>query len=121
MGVTTGIHTKGYAAAAAVEARRIVKYGAADGVVVKSAAATDFHIGVSQDLDRASGETVDVVKLGTAEVDFGGTVTRGASVTSDASGKAVLATTGQRAIGFAEVSAVNGDTGTIDVLPHTAA
>lgn len=121
MGVTTGILTKGYAAEAAVEARRIVKFGAADGVVAKSAAATNFHIGVSQDLDRAANETVDVVMLGIAEVDFGGTVTRGASVTSDASGKAVLATTGQRAVGFAEVSAVSGDTGTIMVHPHTAA
>src|SRR5690349_13265873 len=123
MGVTTK-HAliKSYTAGGAITKRRICKVGAADGAALQSSAATDFHIGVALDISAASGERLDVVMANAiAEVDFGGTIARGASVTSDASGKAVTATTGQRAVGWAEVSGVSGDVGTVIIQPHTAA
>jgi ribosomal protein S8E len=122
MGITTSGLTKPYTAGGTIAKRRIVKFGAADGVVLQAAAATDLLIGVSTDLGSASGERQDVFMVGNiAEVDFGGTIARGASVTADASGKAVAAATGNIAIGYAEVSGVSGDVGTIVIARHVSA
>ena len=121
MGISTNGITKPYTAGGTIAARRIVKYGAADGIVVQSAGATDLHVGVSTDLGSASGERQDVFMIGNiVEVDFGGTITRGTAVTSDATGKAVAAVTGNKAVGFAEVSGLAGDVGTVIINPHTA-
>ena len=122
MGKSTGFLTKGYTATTAIPARTLVKFGGADGTVVPSAAATDSGIGVSSDIDTAVGERCDVFMNGNiAPVVFGGTITRGAAVTSNATGQAVAAATGNRAVGSAEVSGVSGDIGTIIISPHTAA
>lgn len=110
-------------AAAAIPKRRIVKFGAADNAVLLSAgaAATEFSIGVTTEVDAITGETVDVVRGGLADVEYGGTVTRGQPVTSDATGRAVAAAPGagtnNRIIGFAEVSAVVGDIGAVSINP----
>jgi hypothetical protein len=106
---------------AAVSPYRIVKFGAADGGYVQSAAATDFHVGVCESVGPASGERMDVVKSGIADVEYGGAVTRGGPITSDANGKAVAAApaagSNVRIIGFAEVSAVAGDIGAALIAP----
>lgn len=105
----------------AIAAYRIVKPGAADGGYLQAAAATDFLMGVCESVGPASGERLDVVKAGIADVEFGGTVTRGGPVTSDASGRAVAAAPGAganvRIIGFAEVSAVVGDIAAVWIEP----
>jgi hypothetical protein len=112
---------KNYLAEAAISAYRIVKPGTSDGNVLQGAAATDFLMGVCESVGPALGERCDVVKSGIADVEFGGAVTRGAAVTSDANGKAVAAApaagSNVRIIGFAEVSAVAGDIGPILVAP----
>ena len=109
---------KNYTAEAAIAAYRIVKPGAADGGVLQAAAATDALMGVTGSVAPASGERVDVIKSGIAQVELGGTVTRGGPITADASGKGVAAApsagSNNRLIGFAEVSGVSGDI--IDVL-----
>lgn len=108
-------------AEAAIAAYRIVKPGAADGGYLQAAAATDFLMGVCESVGPASGERLDVVKAGIADVEFGGTVTRGGPVTADANGKAVAAAPGAganvRIIGFAEVSAVAGDIAPVWIEP----
>ena len=81
-------------------------------------------IGVSDmSADVASGGRCDVRLSGVAEVDAGGTITRGALITSDASGKAVAAApaTGvnNRVIGFALASAVSGDIVDVFLTPST--
>lgn len=105
--------TKSYRAEAAVTKRRIVKMGTADGSVLLGAAATDLIFGVSAEIDAAITEPCDVHVAGIAEVEFGGTVTRGGPVTSDATGRAVAAAPGagvnNRIVGFALRSAVVGD------------
>lgn len=112
---------RNYVAEAAINPYRIVKFGTADGNVVQAAAAADALMGVCESVGPAIGERVDVVKSGIADVEFGGTVTRGAPLTSDSVGRAVAAAPGAganvRIIGFAEVSAVVGDIGPVLIAP----
>lgn len=113
--------TKNFIAEAAVAARRIVKFGTADGQVVQAAAATDAGFGVADLAQTTTGGRVDVHVAGIADVDFGGTVTRGGLVTADASGKAVAAAPGagvnNRVIGIALAGAVAGDIAPVLLQP----
>lgn len=104
---------KSYVTSARVENRRLVKF-TADGVVAHATAATDAVIGVVDCPGGAdAGERVDVVRLGFADVEFGGIVARGAAFTAGANGKAVAAApaTGANAFtyGRAEVTTADGD------------
>lgn len=97
---------------------RIVKHGNADAFAVQGAAAADLTFGVSDSLGaEAANDPLDIIRLGIAEVSYGGTITRGQPLTSNASGQAVVATAGQRYIGFAEVSGVAGDRGSVFIAP----
>lgn len=107
-------------AEAAISAYRIVKVGAADGQVLTAAAATDLSIGVVENVAPAIGERCSVVMVGVAEITLGGTVARGAAVTSDASGRAVTASAGNRRIGIALASGVVGDVVEVLLSPGTA-
>lgn len=109
------IFTKTYEAEGAINGYRLVKFGAADGGVLQASAATDALIGVAKPLDEAyaSGDRLEVVRAGIAEVEYGGTVTRGDNLTSDANGKAITAAYGEQIIGRAEVSGVSGDIGSV--------
>lgn len=108
-----------YNAGAAVAPHRIVKHGGSDSEAIQAAAATDALIGVSDQLGAdASGDPLDVIRSDLGEVEYGGNVTRGNPLTSDADGKAVAATTdGARIVGFAEVSGVDGDIGSVHIAP----
>ena len=87
--------------------------GTADGTVVQASGATAPIIGVSDELDAAADERVDVHVLGVARVVAGGTLSRGTLVTSDAQGRAVAAapSTGANAYvaGVVLVAAAAGD------------
>jgi hypothetical protein len=117
--------TKNYTSDAAIPARRIVKYGSADGHVNLAAVSTDYLMGVSDLGCTAAGDRVDIILGGIAYVEYGGTVTRGQPLTSDLSGKAIEALSligGGGApyvyfIGFAEVSGVSGDIGAVRICP----
>lgn len=119
--MSNALLTKSYIAAAAVAAFRIVKFGASDYEVEQGAAAADSLVGVSDELGAALGDRVDVVRSGLADVEYGGAVTQGDELTSDANGKAVVAAPGAganvRIIGMAEVSGVAGDIGSVSVNP----
>ncbi|MFA5825837.1 MAG: capsid cement protein [Gallionellaceae bacterium] len=125
----------------AIAAHRIVKFGAADGGVLQASAATDAMFGVSAELSALTGERCDVIKLGDADVEYGGAVTRGDELTADADGKAITATrhthtentaaayaqnaatgtaTLPRIIGVANVSGVLGDIGSVAIAPAFA-
>lgn len=113
--------TVNYTADAAVPARTIVKWGAADNSVAVAGAATDYLLGVSELGCTAANDRVDIIKEGIVNVIFGGTITRGQPVTSDASGHAVAAApsagSNVRIIGFAEISGVSGDIGLVYLAP----
>lgn len=106
--------TKTYVAGAAITRRRIIKFDVVDGQVVMGAAANDSLIGVSDmSADVTSGSRAEVRLTGVAEVEAGGTIARGAPVTSDATGRAVAAAPAaginNRIIGFAMAAYVIGD------------
>lgn len=51
---------------------RIVKFGAADGSYLQAAAVSDALCGVNESLAVSAGERVDIIKIGIADVEFGG-------------------------------------------------
>lgn len=87
---------KSFLGSVAIAAYTIVKFGAADDTVSPSAAATDLHLGIANELglsatDVTNGSMVDITIDGIAELKLGGVVTRGQKLTSDASGQGVAA------------------------------
>lgn len=114
--------SKTYVAGGAINPYRILKWGASNGVVLQAAGATDLLVGVVNSVRAlASGERTEMVRAGIAEVEYGGTVTRGQPLTSDASGRAVAATLDPvnppNIIGIAEESGVVGDIRPVMLVP----
>ena len=112
---------RNFKAEGAIPKFTIVKSGSADGQMLSAAAVADKLMGIATDIDAAINERVDVILGGVADVLYGGAVTRGDPVTTDANGRAVTAApaagVNNRIIGFALVSGVLGDVGQINVLP----
>lgn len=103
-----------YVADAAIAINRLVKFGTGDRAVAQSAAATDFTIGVVNEVAVVAGERVDVERMGIAWVEAGAAIPRGSPITSDAVGRAVVAApaagVNNRIVGFAdETAAAAGD------------
>jgi hypothetical protein len=113
---------KTFNSGAAIARSRIVQFGADDRTVIQSAAANNSHIGVSDDVATpAAGEPVDVVLHGVATVEYGGAVTRGALLTADSVGRAIVATaaagTNVRIAGIAMVDGALGERGSVLLSP----
>lgn len=122
MGRTTTGLIKSLEATTAVPKRTLVKLGAADGIGVPAVDGTAYIAGVSADVDIAIGERISVQMVGCiADVIYGGNVTRGDPLTADASGRAITAApaAGVNAfiVGYAEVSGVLADIGSLYVMP----
>lgn len=111
---------KNYTAGAAIAACRFVKHGAADGAAIQSTDASVPVLGISEQLATPSGDQADVIKLGLAYLELGGSVTRGNILIPDANGKGIAATivagTEQHAGAIAEVSGDAGDTIPVQVI-----
>lgn len=109
-----------HTASGAITANRFVKFGSGDRIVSQTTAATDAILGVSN-LGAADGKDVDVVTTGVFPVTYGGTVTRGDLLTSDSSGRAIVAApaagVNHRIGGMAMVSGVVGDLGSVRLSP----
>jgi Uncharacterized conserved protein (DUF2190) len=91
------------------------------GLAVTAASAGVRIDGVSI-TDAASGKAVSLAYLGRVPVTAAGTIALGALVTTNASGNALTATTGQIIAGIAMEAAVSGQVFTIDLrLDGTAA
>ena len=85
---------KTYDAGATINEYRIAKFGSSDSVVLQADASTNKFAGVfclPKGATAATGESVDVIKSGIADVDYGGTITVGDRLTSNADGKAISA------------------------------
>ena len=112
---------KNFVAEAAIAAYRIVKLGAADGQVLQAAAVGDALMGVQNEVNPAINERTDIIVSGIAEVHYGGAVTRGDWLTTDANGKAIAAAPGagvnNNVIGRALVSGVLDDIGQVLIAP----
>ena len=86
----TDMFIKSYRATAAIAKHRLVRASAsADATITQAAAAADPIMGVHGSLAAAANDVTDVVCGGYATVEYGGPVTRGAPLTSDASGRAI--------------------------------
>jgi len=113
--------TKNYVAEGAITAFRIVKRGTSDDEVLQGAAAADKVFGIAGELGADIGERIDINQGGQPDVEYGGVVSRGDELVSDANGKAVKAAPAAganvRIIGFASVDAADGDIGPMDYAP----
>ena len=81
---------KGFTAGGAINPYRIVRFSAAETVVL-AAAATESMFGVNTDLVIVSGERVEVMTQGIAWVEAGAAIAQGALVTADSVGRGVTA------------------------------
>jgi hypothetical protein len=100
----------------------IAKQGTDDNQAAKSDAAAATGLGVvCQPGDVADEERIDITMMGEAEVLCAGAIAAGRSFTSDANGKAVLASTGERAIGIVRETGAAARIVPCVVCPHTAA
>jgi len=96
-----GVFIKSYRAEVAIPGRTVVKFGSAGGVVPATAAA-DAAIGITDQLDAAVGDMVDVIMSGSAEAKLAGAVSAGDPVRGGAGGAvAAAAGAGNVAIGYA--------------------
>lgn len=85
---------KTYDAGGTINEYRIAKFGSSDSVVLQADASTNKFAGVfclPKGATAATGDSVDVIKSGIADVDYGGTITVGDRLTSNADGKAISA------------------------------
>ncbi len=111
MSSTPRPHISAFLAGAAITKGMAVKIGADENHVVKSAAATDKHIGIAQNDAAASGDVVEVALPGgggkaLAQAD----IVAGMLLTSHTDGKLKkIATLSDRVIGMALSDAVAGD------------
>lgn len=118
-------------AAAVMNPCRIVKFGSADYEIIQATdgsapmAGVIVETGIETGQAYASGDRVDVIRDGMANVVLGDTVARGKWLTADANGKAVEATivagSEVHVIGRAEVSGVAGDVIPMYVQPGVIA
>ena len=113
MGQTAGIEKSVKCTAAVATAYLIAKPGADDDTFSQATASTEDLVGVFQHITTAAGEEIRLMLTGISKVKLGGTVTRGALLTSDANGKAVaigaVAGTNYASIGRALASGVADD------------
>lgn len=96
----------------AILPNRFVTVGTTTGTVKQAVAATTVIIGSSTEVATDAGETAETFIELVPQVEYGGTVTYGAPLTSDSDGKAIVATiTGQFIAGYAMSAGVVGDIG----------
>ncbi len=91
---------KNFTASAAIARNRIVVL-AANGTVAQAANATTPELGISQELDVAANERVDVTLLGIEQLTLGAAVNAGQLVTSDAQGRGIVAAADNNIVGMA--------------------
>lgn len=113
---------KAFTSEAALVAYRIVMFGADDTHVTPATASSDALIGVTGAVvPNAAESPADIILSGATEVEYGGAVTRGDLLTSDASGRAITAAPAAganvRIIGTAMSSGVLGDIGSVHIIP----
>ncbi|MBK5957399.1 hypothetical protein CCR97_04140 [Rhodoplanes elegans] len=114
---------KSFTADAAIRGNRLVAFHASKHAAIEAASNTAVGLGVSTSTGAKAAGQVDVIQLGLAEVVAGGNLTRGARVTSDDQGRAVVvpapavAAATVTVFGIVQAAAVEGDIVPILVAP----
>lgn len=124
IGATAGIEKSVKCTALLATAFLIAKPGADDDTFSQATASTEDLVGVFQHTTAVAAEEVRLMLSGISRVKLGGTVARGALLTSDANGKAVVlgavAGTNYAVIGRAMASGVADDIIPVLLTPHRA-
>lgn len=118
IGQTSGMEKSVKCTAVIGTAFTIAKPGADDNTYSLAAGATDALLGIFQHITTVVGEAVRLMLSGISPIVYGGVITRGDPLTSDANGKAVKAVAGQNIIGYATVSGVLNDVGYCLISPQ---
>jgi hypothetical protein len=101
---------KSFLAEGAILRNRWIKPGTAAGSILTAAAATDLIIGVSSNIvDTETADMADGILQGIANLKLGGTVTYGARLSSDSSGRGITASGQVRVGGIAMAAGVVND------------
>lgn len=109
---------KTFIAGGAIAENRIVQFGASDREALQATAATQKFAGVAglpKGTSAVTGEPIDVIKSGVADVIYGGNVSVGDVLTTDNQGRAVVAADGNSIIGIAQITGVSGDLGAVQI------
>lgn len=108
---------KTFIAGGSIAKNRIVKFGADDRLALQATAALEKFAGVSEvpGVSAITGDPIDVIKSGIANILYGGAVTVGDFLTSDDEGRAVVAADGDSLIGVAQITGVEGDLGAVQI------
>lgn len=117
MGATTGLEKTQKCTAAIATAFTIAKFGADDDTMSLATAATDNMLGIFQHTTSAANDPVRIMLSGISDLKLGYAVTRGAPLTSDASGKGYPAVSGQNIIGFALKTGAANDIIPVRIAP----
>jgi len=104
-------------ASGAIGKHRILAATATDDTVSQADAATPTRklVGVSMNVETASGARLDMHVAGVVPVKYGGTVAFGDPLTSDSTGRAVKATPGQPVLGTAMENGVVDEIGSVKI------
>jgi hypothetical protein len=113
---------KTYVCQGNIPPRRFIKFGTTDSTITLSASAADakLTIGISDALGGVDTQRCEVYVGDVAPVEFAGVVNRGDYVTSDASGKAVVAAAGAGFCGIAMVTTAAGDIADVKITRGVA-
>jgi len=96
----------------------LVTLAAGVNTVAAATGITSPLVGITTSVGSQDNGYCDVIHYGASEVRIGGTVNKGAALTSDANGHAVEATaTTDRVIGLALADAVAGDIASVLIAP----
>lgn len=109
------------ATSGAVLPHRIVAADAADQTYKQAAAGADKLLGVSGQIGATAADRIDIHFAGIVPVVYGGNVTTGDLLTSDATGRAVVAAAGNRVIGTAFESGDADTIGSVLIAPSEKA
>lgn len=104
-----------------IAAQHLVAAGTNDGEAIQAKEAATYLLGASTFVNTPTGKHVSVVRNGLANVVYGGNLAVGDPITSNADGQAIKAAAGDKTIGYAEVSGVAGDIGSIYIVPGVGA
>ena len=111
---------RGHIAQGPISQHELVTFGSSDEFVARATEASKAFGVCGQPGNSVLGDHVDVIESGVAEVKFGGAVSAGDALKSDANGQAVAASAGDSVVGFALQDAVAGDIGLMHVAPVMA-
>ena len=92
-----------------------------DDLIAQAIDGSKLLLGVTTIIDSDDSRPTDHIKSGLADVRYGGVVTVDAPLTADPDGNAIVASSGDYIIGYAEVPGDEGEIGSVWIVPGVMA